>query len=121
MLQADPVPESPVPVAVMPSDANLFNLLKGNHVMKVINAELVPIMIATAGSDFYDRNHTEKAANHIANIIAARELGGFTKDTLPRALSGRKVEMTNFMTNVLANIGAPLYHFLHFCFELMIV
>jgi hypothetical protein len=37
MLQSDPVPESPVPVAVMPSDANLFNLLKGNHIMKVIN------------------------------------------------------------------------------------
>jgi hypothetical protein len=37
MLQADLVPESPVPVAVMPSDANLFNHLKGNHIMKVIN------------------------------------------------------------------------------------
>jgi hypothetical protein len=37
MLQADPVPESRVPVAVMPSDANLFNVLKGNHIMKVIN------------------------------------------------------------------------------------
>jgi hypothetical protein len=37
MLQADPVPESPVPVAVMPSDANHLNLLKGNHIMKVIN------------------------------------------------------------------------------------
>jgi hypothetical protein len=37
MLQADPISESPVPVAVMPSDANLFNLLKGNHIMKVIN------------------------------------------------------------------------------------
>jgi hypothetical protein len=39
MLQADPVPESPVSVAVtmMPGDANLFNLLKGNHIMKVIN------------------------------------------------------------------------------------
>jgi hypothetical protein len=37
VLQAETVPESPVPVAVMPSDANLFNLLKGNHIMKVIN------------------------------------------------------------------------------------
>jgi hypothetical protein len=42
MLQADPVPENPVPIAVMPSDANFFNLLKGNHVMKVINEGLVP-------------------------------------------------------------------------------
>ncbi len=35
MLQADPrpVPEIPVPVA---GDANIFNLLKGNHIMKVI-------------------------------------------------------------------------------------
>ncbi len=40
MLQADPVSESPVPVAVMPSVANLFNLLKGNHIMKVINGIL---------------------------------------------------------------------------------
>jgi hypothetical protein len=71
-------------------------------------------MIATEGSDFYDRNHTEKAANHIANIIASKELGGFTTDTLPRALRGRKVEMTNFTTKVLANIGA--YPFLHFLF-----
>ncbi len=84
MLQADPVPESHVPVAVMPSDANRFNRfnhLKGNHVMKVINAELVPIMIATEGTDFYDKNHTEKAADHITNIIAAKELGGFTRQT----------------------------------------
>ncbi len=54
--------------------------------MKVINAELVLIMIATEGTDYYDMNHTEKAADHIANIIAAKELGGFTTDTLPRAL-----------------------------------
>ncbi len=74
MLQADPVPESPVPVAVMPSDANLFNHLKGNQVMKVINAEWVPIMIATEGTDFYDKNNTDKAADYIANIIAAKEL-----------------------------------------------
>ncbi len=44
--------------------------------MKVINAELVPIMIATEGNDFFDRNHTEKAADHIVNIIASHELGG---------------------------------------------
>ncbi len=56
MLQDDTVPESPVPVAVMPND--IFNLLKGNQVMKVINTELVPIMIATEGTDFYDKNHT---------------------------------------------------------------
>jgi hypothetical protein len=36
MLQADPVPKAGT-VAVMPSDANLFNLLKGNHIMKIIN------------------------------------------------------------------------------------
>jgi hypothetical protein len=114
MLQDDPIPESPVPVAVMPND--IFNLLKGNHVMKVINAELVPIMIATEGMDFYDKNHTEKAADHIANIIAVKELGGFTTETLPRALRGRKVEMTAFTTKVLANICE--YHFLHFCCEI---
>ncbi len=32
-------------------------------------------MIATEGTDFYDKNHTEKAADYIANIIAAKELG----------------------------------------------
>jgi hypothetical protein len=39
MLQAYPVPESRYrrTVAVMPSDANLFNLLKGNHIIKIIN------------------------------------------------------------------------------------
>ncbi len=94
---------------------DIFNLLKGNVIMKSINAELVPIMIATEGTDFYDKNHTEKAADHIANIIAAKELGGFTSDTLPRALLGRKVEMTAFTTKVLANICA--YHFLLFCCE----
>ena len=76
MLQDDAVPESPVPVAVMPND--IINLLKGNVVMKSINAELVPIMIATEGTDFYDKNNTEKAADYIANIITAKELGGFT-------------------------------------------
>ncbi len=66
---------SPVPVAVMPND--IFSLLKENVVMKSINTDLVPIMIATEGTDFYDKNHTEKAADHIANIIAVRELAGF--------------------------------------------
>ncbi len=101
----------------MPSDANPFDRLKGNSVLKIINAELVPIMIATEGNDFFDRNHTEKAADHIANIIASHELGGFTTDTLPRALRGRKVDMTNFTTKVLgllANIGE--FHFMHFWF-----
>ena len=39
MLQADPVPElgKPGSVAVMSNDANLYNLLKGNHIMKIIN------------------------------------------------------------------------------------
>ncbi len=103
MLQDDAVPESPVPLAVMPND--IFNLLKGNVIMKSINVELVPIMIATEGTDFYDKNHTEKA----------KELGGFTPDTLPRAMRGRKVEMTAFTPKVLANICA--YHFLLFCCE----
>jgi hypothetical protein len=53
-------------------------------------------MIATEGTDFYDKNNTEKAADYSANIITAKELGGFTSDTLPRALRGRKVEMTAF-------------------------
>ncbi len=82
--------------------------------MRIINAELVPIMIATEGNDFFDRNHTEKAAYHIVSIIASHELWGFTTDTLPRALRGRKVEMTNFTTKVLANIGE--FHFEHFLF-----
>ncbi len=113
IFQDDAVPESLVPVAVMPND--IFNLLKRNAVMESINADLVLIMIATEGTDFYDKNHTEKAEDHIVNIIAARELGGFTTDTLPRALRGRKVEMTAFTTKVLANICE--YHFLHFCCE----
>jgi hypothetical protein len=111
MLQDDAVPESPVPLAVMPKD--IYDLLHGNKVMKAINAELVPIMIATEGTDFYDKNNTEKAADYIANIIADKELGGFTSDTLPRALRGKKVEMTAFSTKVLTTICA--YHFLLFC------
>ena len=110
MLQSDPVPESPAPVA---SDANLFDILKGNRMMTVINSELVLIMIATEGTDFYDKNNTEKAANHIVNIIATKELGGFTTDPLPRA----KVKLTNFTTKVLGNIG--VHHFLHFCYDFL--
>ena len=115
MLQIDPVPEFPAPV---PSDANLFNFLTGNQAMKVINSELVPIMIATEGADFYDKNNAEKAADHIVNIIAAKELGGFTKTTLPTALRGRKVNVTNFTSKVLSNIGAN--HFLHFYLEFLV-
>ena len=63
--------------------------------MKIINSELVPIMIATEGIDFYDSQNAEKAADHIVNIISAKGLGGFTTDTLPRALRGRKVERSN--------------------------
>ena len=88
MLQSDLILGGPAPVT---SDANLFDTLKGNRMMMVINSELVPIMIATEGTDFYDKKNTEKAANHIANIIATKELGGFTTDTLPRVLRGRKV------------------------------
>ncbi len=116
MLQYDPVPESPAPVA---SDANLFDILKGNRMMTGINSESVLIMIATEGTDFYDKNNIEKAAIHIANIIATKELGGFTTDTLPRALRGRKVELTNFTTKVLGNIG--VHHFLLFPSDFLIL
>jgi hypothetical protein len=79
--------------------------------MKVINAELVPIMIATHGQDFYDKNNVEKASDYIANIIAAKEFGGFTSDSLPRVLLGRKAEMTAFTTKVLQNIGVCTFVF----------
>ncbi len=115
MLQSDPYPGSQVPVAEMPSDANPFDGLKGNYVVRTINAELVLIIIATEGNDFFDRNHTEKAADHIANIIASHELGGFPTDTLPSALCGRKVKMTNFTTKVL--VSSILCTF---CLKLMI-
>ncbi len=114
MLQSDPVAESQAPVA---SDANLFDIMEGNRMMTVINSELVPIMIATERTDFYDKSNTEKAADHIANIITTRELGGFTTDTLSRALRGRKVELTNFTTKVLGNIA--VHHFLLFCYEFL--
>jgi hypothetical protein len=115
MLQSDPVTESLAPVT---RDANLFDILKENRIMTDINSELVPIMIATEGTDFYDKNNTEKADNHIANIIATKELGGFTTDALPRALRGRKVELTNITTKVLGNIG--VHHFLLFCSDFLI-
>jgi hypothetical protein len=79
--------------------------------MKVINAELVPIMIATHGQDFYVKNNVEKASDYIANIIATKELGGFTSDSLPRAMRGRKAEMTAFTTKVLQNIGVCTFVF----------
>ena len=53
MVQSDPYPGSPVPE--LPSAANPFDILRENSVMKIINADLVPIMIATEGLDFYDR------------------------------------------------------------------
>ncbi len=102
LLQSDPVPVSPAPVTM---DADLFDILKGNRIMTVVNSELVPIMIATEGPDFYDKNNTEKTADHIANIIATKDLGGFSTDTSPTALRGRKVELTSFTTKVLRNIG----------------
>ncbi len=57
MLQADwPVHRTPEPRS-HPSD--LFEVLKGNNIMKAINADLVPIMIATEGPDFFDKNNVE--------------------------------------------------------------
>jgi hypothetical protein len=81
---------------------------------RVINADLVPIMIATEGLDFYDRNHTEKAADYIANIITTHELGGYTRETFPMAIRGRKIELKQFTTNILQTIGE--FHFMHFLF-----
>jgi hypothetical protein len=48
--------------------------------MKIINSELTPIMIATEGLDFYDKNNTEKAADHTlirlqSDIIAVLRQG----------------------------------------------
>ena len=107
MLQSDLILEGPAPVT---SDANLFDTLKGNRMMTGINSELVPIMIAGEGLDFYDKNNTEKAAKHITNIIASKELGGYTTDTLPTALCGKKADLTEFTMKVMANIGE--YHLL---------
>ncbi len=101
-MQSDPVTIIPAPVT---RDGDLFDILKGNRIMTAINSELVQIMIAGEGPDFYDKNNTEKAAEHITNIIASKELGGYTTDTLPQALRGRKVDMTNFMMKAMTNIG----------------
>ena len=68
LLHSDLVPESQAPVT---RDANLFDILKGNRIMTDINSELVLIMIATEGMDFYA---AKKAADHIANIIATKDL-----------------------------------------------
>ncbi len=106
-MQSDPVTTIPAPVT---RDADLFDILKGNRIMTAINSELVPIMIAGEGPDFYDKNNTETAAEHITKIIASKELGGYTTDTLPPALRGRKVDLTNFTMKVMANIGG--YHWL---------
>lgn len=57
MLQVDPVPELPVNVTPVANDGNIFNILTGNKIMKIINADLVPIMIATEGIDFFDKNN----------------------------------------------------------------
>ena len=106
-MQSDPVTTIPAPVT---RDADLFDILKGNRIMTAINSELVLIMIADQGPDFYDKNNTETAAEHITKIIASKELGGYTTDTLPPALRGRKVDLTNFTMKVMANIGG--YHWL---------
>jgi len=111
-VQSEPYPGSPVPQ--LPSAANPFDKLTGNNVKRIINSDLVPIMIATEGLDFYDRNHTEKAADYIANIITTLELGGFTTDTFPREIRGRKIELTQFTTNILQTIGE--LHVMHFLF-----
>ena len=91
-------------------DADLFLILKGNRIMTAINSELVPIMIAGEGPDFYGKSNTEKAAEHITNIIVSKELGGYTTDTLPTALRGKKAELIQFTNKVMANIGG--YHLL---------
>ena len=56
MLQSDPIPGS---LPLVTSDVSIFDVLTGNQIMKVINAELVQIMIATEGIDFYDKLNTE--------------------------------------------------------------
>ncbi len=77
MLQDYAVPESPVPVAVMPND--IFNLLKGNVIMKSINAGLVPIMIATEGTDFYDKTTLKKLQTTLRISSQLRNLGAAWK------------------------------------------
>ena len=99
-MQSDPVTIIPAPVT---RDADVFEVLKGNRIMTAINSDLVPIMIAGEGPDFYDKNNTETAAEHITKIITSKELGGYTTDTLPQALRGRKVDLTNFTMKVMAN------------------
>ena len=106
-MQSDLVIINPAPVT---RDTDLFQILKGKRIMTTINSELVPIMIAVEGPDFYDKNNTETAAEHITNIIASKELGGYTTDTLPTALRGRKVDLTEFTMKVMANICE--YHLL---------
>ncbi len=73
-------------LAPVTRDADPFDILKGNRIMTAINSELVQIMIAGEGPDFYDKNNTETAVEHIMKIIASKELGGYTTDTLPPAV-----------------------------------
>lgn len=94
----------------------LTQALKSNRAMRTINAELVPLMIALEGPDFYDKGVAEQAAEYISDIIMAKQLGGFTSDTWPRYIHGKKVELMEFTSKVLENIGKyPFIQCLHIC------
>jgi hypothetical protein len=80
--------------------------------MKVINATLVPWLIAKDRYNVSDSENIEPASDMFVIIIIAKELDGYTKKTFPLAIEWKKVKQNNFSKHVLLTIGMQPFIYL---------
>ena len=73
--------------------------------MQILNAALLPWLIAEYGIDFASLDNQEFDTEMITHIITKHELGGYTTSTFPAIVEGHDMQRTAFSKCVLRQLS----------------
>ena len=80
--------------------------------MRIINSWMCPWLIAVYGKYFADTDNCSVVMEMLKNAIITNEIGGFTAETLPKFLVGKRMEMIAFTKFVLRTVGILISFFI---------
>ena len=92
-----------------------FESLRTHDNMRIINSWMCPWLIAMYGKHFADIDNSDVAMEMLKEVIMKNEIGGFTEESLPEFLVGKRMEMLAFTKFVLRTVGIFIFFiiFLH--------
>ena len=90
---------------VSTSPPKQFETLRTHDNMRIINSWMCPWLIAMYGKHFADIDNSDTAMEMLKEVVMKNEIGGFTAESFPEFLVGRRMEMLAFTKFVLRTVG----------------